>query len=66
MGVDDSWISATAMALDIPVLTRDDRFAALDEPRHHWTHQHDRRRYCITKSVKYTSRTVACSVVGSV
>ena len=31
MGVNDSWIAATAMALDIPVLTQDDRFPALHE-----------------------------------
>ncbi len=31
MGVNDSWIAATAMALDIPVLTQDDGFPALAE-----------------------------------
>ncbi|MGB3412859.1 MAG: type II toxin-antitoxin system VapC family toxin [Microthrixaceae bacterium] len=31
MGVNDSWIAATAMTLDIPVLTQDDGFPALDE-----------------------------------
>lgn len=31
MGVNDSWIAATAMALDIPVLTQDDRFPELDD-----------------------------------
>lgn len=29
MGVNDSWIAATAMALAVPVLTQDDRFPAL-------------------------------------
>lgn len=31
MGVNDSWIAATAMALEVPVLTQDDGFPALDE-----------------------------------
>ena len=31
MGVNDSWIAATAMALDIPVLTQDDGFPELVE-----------------------------------
>ncbi|MGB6057019.1 MAG: type II toxin-antitoxin system VapC family toxin [Microthrixaceae bacterium] len=31
MGVNDSWIAATAMALQIPVLTQDDGFPAFDE-----------------------------------
>ncbi len=31
MGVNDSWIAATAMALNIPVLTQDDGFPALQE-----------------------------------
>lgn len=31
MGVNDSWIAATAMALGIPVLTQDDGFPVLDE-----------------------------------
>jgi len=30
MGVNDSWIAATAMALGIPVLTQDDDFPTLD------------------------------------
>lgn len=33
MGVNDSWIAATALALGVPVLTRDDGFPALDELR---------------------------------
>ena len=33
MGVNDSWIAATALALDIPVLTQDDGFPTLDELR---------------------------------
>lgn len=31
MGVNDSWIAATALALGVPVLTQDDGFPALDE-----------------------------------
>lgn len=31
MGVNDSWIAATALALDVPVLTQDDGFPALEE-----------------------------------
>lgn len=30
MGVNDSWIAATAMALEVPVLTQDDGFPTLD------------------------------------
>lgn len=30
MGVNDSWIAATALALRVPVLTQDDGFPALD------------------------------------
>ena len=30
MGVNDSWIAATAMALEIPVLTQDDGFPPVD------------------------------------
>ncbi len=33
MGVNDSWIAATALALDVPVLTQDDGFPTLDELR---------------------------------
>jgi predicted nucleic acid-binding protein len=33
MGVNDSWIAATAMALDVPVLTQDEDFPGLDELR---------------------------------
>ncbi len=33
MGVSDSWIAATAIALDVPVLTQDDGFPELDELR---------------------------------
>lgn len=33
MGVNDSWIAATAMALNLPVLTQDDGFPAIDELR---------------------------------
>lgn len=33
MGVNDSWIAATAMALAVPVLTQDDGFPELDELR---------------------------------
>jgi predicted nucleic acid-binding protein len=29
MGVNDSWIAATAMALDVPVLTQDEGFASI-------------------------------------
>jgi predicted nucleic acid-binding protein len=35
MGVNDSWIAATAMALGVPVVTQDDDFPALDELRVH-------------------------------
>ncbi len=31
----DSWIAATAMALDVPVLTQDDGFPALEGLRVH-------------------------------
>ena len=31
MGVNDSWIAATALALGVPVLTQDDGFPELDE-----------------------------------
>ena len=31
MGVNDSWIAATAMALGVPVLTQDDGFPVLEE-----------------------------------
>ena len=31
MGVNDSWIAATALALGVPVLTQDDGFPTLDE-----------------------------------
>jgi len=31
MPVNDSWIAATAMALDIPVVTQDDDYVELDE-----------------------------------
>jgi predicted nucleic acid-binding protein len=31
MGVNDSWIAATAMALGVPVITHDGGFPALDE-----------------------------------
>ena len=30
MGINDSWIAATAMTIDIPVLTQDDGFPTLD------------------------------------
>lgn len=30
MTVNDSWIAATAMALDVPIVTRDDDFPSLD------------------------------------
>lgn len=30
MGVNDSWIAATAMALAVPVVTQDDEFPAVD------------------------------------
>lgn len=30
MSVNDSWIAATAMALDVPVITQDDDFPAVD------------------------------------
>jgi predicted nucleic acid-binding protein len=30
MPVNDSWIAATAMALDVPVVTQDDDFPTLD------------------------------------
>lgn len=33
MGVNDSWIAATALALDVPVLTQDDGFPTVDELR---------------------------------
>lgn len=33
MGMNDSWIAATAMALDVPVLTQDDGFPELPELR---------------------------------
>ena len=33
MAVNDSWIAATALALDVPVLTQDEGFPALDELR---------------------------------
>lgn len=33
MGVNDSWIAATALALDVPLLTQDEGFPALDELR---------------------------------
>lgn len=33
MGVNDSWIAATAMALAVPLLTQDDGFPELDELR---------------------------------
>lgn len=33
MGVNDSWIAATALELDVPVLTQDDGFPTLDELR---------------------------------
>lgn len=31
MGVNDSWIAATAMALEIPVITQDQGYVSLDE-----------------------------------
>ena len=31
MPVNDSWIAATAMALDVPVITQDDDYVELDE-----------------------------------
>jgi predicted nucleic acid-binding protein len=33
MGVNDSWIAATALALDVPVLTQDEGFPLLEELR---------------------------------
>ena len=33
MPVNDSWIAATAMALDVPVVTQDDGYIDLDELR---------------------------------
>tara|TARA_R100000306_G_C4293530_1_gene101375 strand:- start:180 stop:566 length:387 start_codon:yes stop_codon:yes gene_type:complete len=33
MPVNDSWIAATAMALDVPVVTQDDDFPAIDDLR---------------------------------
>ncbi|HAS13521.1 MAG TPA: VapC toxin family PIN domain ribonuclease [Acidimicrobiaceae bacterium] len=33
MPVTDSWIAATAMALDVPVVTQDDDFPAIDDLR---------------------------------
>ncbi len=33
MGVNDSWIAATAIALGVPVLTQDDGFPELDQLR---------------------------------
>jgi predicted nucleic acid-binding protein len=33
MGVNDSWIAATALMLDVAVLTQDERFPALEELR---------------------------------
>ena len=30
MGVNDSWIAATAIALDVPILTQDDDYHSLD------------------------------------
>lgn len=35
MGVNDSWIAATAMALDVPVLTQDTGYPTLDELQVH-------------------------------
>jgi len=33
MGVNDAWIAATALAYDVPVVTQDDGFPAIDELR---------------------------------